>query len=110
MLLCVFVLSQPYRHEAAWRVPARHERFVEQALGRAAGLNTGKEKYRRETRPRVLEGGRETCVTLATRWSHAAGSYLACFDRSDGSIISERGLGTPSAGIRLKDRLAEWVR
>ena len=110
LLLGLFALSQPYRHEAAWRVPPQHQRFVERALGGAARVfGVTREDYRRETRPRVQERGRETCVTLATRWSHAGGSYIACYDTRDGSIVSETVLGWPLAGTRLRDRLAEWV-
>jgi len=110
LLLGLFAGSQPYRHEIAWRVSPQHQRFVHEALARAAAVfHTTKDEYRRETRPHVQDRGHETCVTLATRWSHAGGSYIACFDTRDGSLLSERALGMPFAATRLRDRVAEWV-
>ena len=110
LLAGVFALSQPYRHERAWRVPPQHQRLVERALaGAAETFKTTEEEYRRETRPRVEERGRQTCVILATRWSHGGGSYIACYDSRNRSLISERQVGWPFGVTSLTDRIAQWV-
>jgi hypothetical protein len=108
LVIGVYILSQP--HEAAWRVPQQHQRFVQNALaGAANAFGTTEEEYRRAARPRVQERGHETCVTFATRWSHVGGSYIACFDTETGAINSERAVGMPFGGTRLTDWVAQWV-
>jgi hypothetical protein len=110
LLLGLAVLSRPFRHDAAWRVPLQHQPFVEAALAGAVDtFSVSKEEYRRDTRPHVEVRGRETCVTLASRWRHGGGSYMACFDSHDGSKTSESAIGMPFGGTRLTDRVARWI-
>ena len=104
------LLSQAYRHEVAWRVSAQHQPFVARALaGATTAFKTDEAAYRRETRPVVRQRGHAICVTLATRWSHAGGSYTGCYDRRDGSFVSDHARGMPFGATRLSDRIAEWV-
>ena len=59
LLLAVYVLSRPYRHEAAWRVPPQYQWIVQVALaGAANSFNTTEDAYRRETRPAFERGDR----------------------------------------------------
>jgi hypothetical protein len=78
LLASLIPLSEPYRHEAAWRVPPERARYVDRALtGGAAASGMRREEYRRVTRPRVDEDQHRICVTLATHLS-GEGGYRGC--------------------------------
>jgi hypothetical protein len=109
LLAALVPLSQPYRHERAWRVPPEHASYVDRALtGAAAAHGTSREDYRSITRPRVDEDQGQICVTLATHLS-GDGGYRGCFDSQTGAFISGGAMGYSFRGERLWDRFGPWL-
>jgi hypothetical protein len=110
LLASLIPLSQPWRHEAAWRVPPGQESYVDRALtGAAAAFGTSREEYRRLTRPRVDQDRRLTCVTLATHRDDGGGSYSGCYDSRTNALISERASGIPFGVEGLWNRYGHRV-
>jgi hypothetical protein len=110
LLASLIPLSQPYRHEGAWRVSPEHLTNVNRALiGGAAAFGLSPEEYRRITRPRVDRDQRRTCVTLATHRSDGGGSYRGCYDSRTGAVISEVARGVPFGDEGLWNRFGQWL-
>ena len=110
VLASLIPLSQPFRHAAAWQVPAERGPYVDRALtDGAAAFGTTREQYRRITRPRVHQGQHQTCVTLATNFSDGDGSFRGCYDRQTGAFISSRAQGFSFRGGRLWDYVGPWL-
>jgi hypothetical protein len=109
LLASLIPVSQPYRHEAAWRVSPEHARYVDRALAAAASTHgTSSEEYRRVTRPHIAEDRHKICVTLNTHLG-SEGGYRGCYDSQTGALISERAVGYSFRAERLWDRFGPWI-
>jgi hypothetical protein len=105
------IFNQRFSHEAAWRrVPAERQAYVDRALAAGAeAFNFTPSDYRRLTRPRLWQRPGRVCVTLASPYRDGAGSYQACYARSDGRLVWERALICSFGAVPLADRVWERI-
>lgn len=105
LLASLVPLSQPYRHAAAWRVPAHQQSLVDRTLkARSAASGVSPEEYRGFTRPRVSYDRHQTCVTLRSHRNDGGGSYSRCYHNRTGALLSEAEMGIPFGRESLWNR------
>jgi hypothetical protein len=110
LLAALAMLSQPYRHSAAWREAVRQEPIVDQALVRGAwNFGVSPQEYKLHTRPRIERSGHQICIHLDTHRSDGGGSYVGCFDSRSGALISETAEGLPLGSEGLWNRFGHWI-
>ena len=110
LVVSLVPLSQPFRHRAAWRVPAEDARHVERALSDgAAAVRVSREDYRALRRPRVDRDRDRTCVTLATYRDDGGGNSTRCYENRSGALISVAERGMPFGSENLWNRFGHWI-
>jgi hypothetical protein len=97
-------------HAARWRVAEEDRPLVQRtARDRAAAVEETTEQIRRASVPSVERRPGETCVGLITLRRDGAGSYIACYDKETGEVLSERERGPGWTNDRLHDRIKAWI-